>query len=190
MIGWLRSLAERPIQAHERRRAFALAAAVVLIAAVGLLAVRPADQDGETRAPAVSAPPIATAPDDAPARRGPSAGAEGAPAPEGIAAERVERTARRFLDGYLAYLYGRGRARAIRAATPALARRLARNRPRVSPATRQRRPRVTGLSAQRLDRRRELVVAEIVDGGVSRYPIELVLLRHGDRWLVDRVEVD
>ncbi|MDP2710337.1 MAG: hypothetical protein Q8O56_03885 [Solirubrobacteraceae bacterium] len=190
MIGRLRALAERPIEAHERRRAFALAAAVVLIAAVGLLAVRPADRNGEIRAPAASAPPIATAPNDTPARREPSAGAEGAPPPEGIAAERVERTARRFLDGYLAYLYGHGRAGAIRAATPALARRLARNRPRVSPATRQRRPRVTDLSAQRLDPGRELVVAEIADGGVARYPLELVLVRRGGRWLVDRVEVD
>lgn len=114
----------------------------------------------------------------------------GAAPPGGVPSRGVESAARRFLGGYLRYIYGHGPASEIRAASPQLARRLRRGRPRVSPATRQRRPRIAELSARSLGARTELAVATIDDGGAARYPIELVLERRGGRWRVARVGSD
>lgn len=183
MIERLRTLADRPIAEHERRRAFALAAASVLIATARLLTLQAPDQGDVALRPAPAQPePQAPAP-AAPA-------SPGAGRPGGVASREAESTARRFLEGYLAYLYGRGPVSAIRGATHELAGRLRRARPRISPATRRRRPRVIELSAQALGRNRELVVAQIADGDIAQYPIELVLEHQSGRWLVARVEAD
>jgi hypothetical protein len=188
VIERLQALLERPIAEHERRRAFALAASVVLIAAVGLLALGRAADDAPRRV--VPAPEATERPAPAPSPPPGGAGVEGAGLPDGVPPRGVESAARRFLDGYLGYLYGRGPVSAIRAAAPELARRLSRARLRISPATRHRRPRVAELSAQRLGRGGEIVVAQIADGDIAHYPIELVLERRSGRWLVARVEAD
>jgi hypothetical protein len=170
VIDRLRELAERPIADSERPRLFWLAAAILIAVAIVLIALGPSMS--EERAP--SAPP-ATAPSPPPATTPP------APAPVPPAAER---SARRFLAGYLRFIYGRGRVDEIQAAATALRRRLARTRLRVPPAARRRHPRVVGLEAQRLPSGAVAVTAEVADGGVARYPVHLELRRTGRGWAV------
>lgn len=180
MIAGLRALLERPIADSERRRAFVLATVIVVLAGVSLVALRPAGE--QSQAPPVTTSQVPQRPGGDPSRGN---GTPGGSAPS----TQAEAAARRFLAGYLPYIYGRGSASAIRAASPQLGRRLRRERPRVSPATRRRRPRIADLSARSLIDG-ALVVAEIADGGVARYPIELVLERRGGRWQVARVGSD
>lgn len=182
MIARLRELADRPIADGERRRLFAAVALLIVLAAI-LLSVT--GETGTERA----------------AEQPPAAPAVGQPIPSppadqdeledgdrsGVAAERA---ARRFLDGYLAYLYGRGDARGIEAASAALAVRLRREQPRVSPATRRREPSVVDVSARRLDAVRYQVAATVADGGVVEYPIELTVARHDGDWVVTSTVVD
>lgn len=175
MIEWLRSLADRPIAEHERRLAFAVAAAIIVIAA-GVLVLTGSSSPPTTRPPRPAAPiappqPIAPPPGASGASPGPAAAPAGA-----------TQDARVFLRGYLAYLYGHAPARAIRGATPRLARRLERDRPRVSPATRERHPRIVALTARPIAGGRVAATATIADGGVARYPILVVLERRGGDW--------
>ncbi len=182
MIDRLRALADRPIAEHERRLAFAVAAAVVVIAAGVLVLTRgssPPPTPPRSGAPLVPAPPIALPPAPSGPPRGPAA------APAGAA-----RDARVFLAGYLAYLYGHAAARAIHGATPRLVRRLERDRPRVSPATRERHPRIVALTARRVAGGRVAVTATIADGGVARYPILVVLERRGGGWQTTELSGD
>jgi hypothetical protein len=100
------------------------------------------------------------------------------------------RVARRFLRGYLPFLYGQGSAGPIASASPHLLGRLARSRVRVPPAARRRHPWVVELRSARLGAERASVTATVDDGGVSRYPIELTLARRGGGWLVTAVGAD
>jgi hypothetical protein len=165
-VNRFRTLAERPIGEEERRGAFAGAA--VLIAAAALLLLIP---DGGV--PSISPLPIA-----------PAAQRRLAEPPRPDPATGPEKAARRFLAGFLPFLYGQGSPRAIPAAAPALAARLASSRRRVSPAALDRRPRVTQLEGRRVGRARASVAARIEDGGAASYPIALTLARRGGRWLV------
>lgn len=183
MSGRLRSLKERPISDRERPRAFALAIAVVLATAVGLLVLGPPETPEDQPPPPSTAP---TASGDLPDV--PTGGEE--PKAGHQAGTGALRAGRRFLNGYLDYLYGRGSARRVRGATAQLTRRLRRDPPRVSPATRRRSPRIAEISTKALGGGRAHVVAEIDDGEVARYPIELVLTGRGGRWLVTKVEGD
>jgi hypothetical protein len=173
VIARLRELAERPIADSERPRLFWLAAAILVAAAIVLIALGPSSR--EEGAPSV--PPPATAPSP------PPRAAPAAPVPPPVP-PAARRSARRFLAGYLRFIYGRAQAREIEAAAPALRRRLARSRLRVPPAARRRRPRVTGLEAERLPSGVVAATAEVVDGGVARYPAHLKLRRAGGRWAV------
>lgn len=183
MIDWLRALADRPIAEHERRLAFALAAAIIVIAAGVLVLTR----TGTAPAPRPSTP-------TAPARpKAPPPAAPAAPAkPPGRAAAPADATrdARVFLRGYLAYLYGHAPAREIRGAGPRLLRRLERERPRVSPATRQRHARIVEVAARRIAGGRVAATASIADGGVAHYPITVVLERHAGRWQATELRGD
>jgi hypothetical protein len=96
--------------------------------------------------------------------------------------------ARRFLDGYLPYSYGRGKADAIRSATPALRSTLAKNAPRVPPALAAKarprllgRPQVSGVSGGRV------VLLARIDDGQSRYVALLTVQRRGSQWVVSQV---
>ncbi len=180
MIDWLRALADRPIAEHERRLAFALAAAIIVIAAGALVLTRgssPPTMPPRPAAPIAPSRPIAPPPPIVP----PPAAFGGPRGPAAAPADAAQ-DARVFLRGYLAYLYGRAPARAIRGATPPLVRRLERERPRVSPATRARHPRIVALTARRIAGGRVAATATIADGGVARYPILVVLTRHRGRW--------
>jgi hypothetical protein len=163
VIGSLRQLAARPIAEGERRAAFAIAAAVVVVAAFGLLlggggSLPSPDTTATPNLARIASPPVV--------RRS---------APEAAAV--------RFLEDYLPFLYGRGGAGAIRAATPRLAGRLVRSRVRVPPAARSRRPRLEAIGARDLAGNRALARARVGDGVVS-YTIALALARSEDRWLV------
>lgn len=186
MIDWLRALADRPIAEHQRRLAFALAAAIIVIAAGVLILTRGSSPPGMPPRPAApNAPPRPSAP---PSPIAPPA--SGAPRRPAAAPAAAGQDARVFLHGYLAYLYGHAAARAIRGATPRLTRRLERERPRVSPATRARHPRIVALTARRIAGGRIAATATIADGGVARYPILVVLARHRGRWQATELSGD
>jgi hypothetical protein len=173
MIDRLQELADRPLVASERRRLFTLVIAVLVGVAIGLaLLGQPAVHHREQ--------PTAT--------RTPTSARVRTPMPAPSPNTRAETAARRFLDGYLAYLYGQGPAGAIDAASHALRHRLQVGRPRVSPAMRRRHGRVVELDAHPVDgTERVAVTATIDDGGVARYPISLTLQRRADGFLVVEV---
>jgi hypothetical protein len=187
VIERLPELLDRPISDGERRRLFALAAAVVLVAAALMLLIGDGGREGQPAERPQSSPPAASAPGPEPP---PPAGVEGATAPAGAPAPEARRVARRFLSGYLAFIYGKGAARAIDGADATLITRLARSRVRVPPAARRREPRVVELRARDEGGDRLQVTALIDDGGVARYPISLTLTRRGDRWVVAGVASD
>jgi hypothetical protein len=172
VIDRLREQAGRPIADSERPLLFWLAAVILVAVAIVLIALGPSPrEDGAPSAPPVTAsgPPPRTAP------------LAPAPLPVPPAAEQA---ARRFLAGYLRFIYGRGGAGQIAAAAPAPRRRLARSRLRVPPAARRRRPRVVDLDARRLPSGSVAVTAEVADGGVAHYPIHLELRRAARGWTV------
>lgn len=175
MIGWLRALADRPIAEHERRLAFALAAAII-VAAGGVLVLT---RTGSSPAPRQAAS-IAPARPAAPPPAGPAA--PGSPPEPAAAPPGATQGARVFLRGYLAYLYGHAPAREIRGAGLRLVRRLEREPPRVSPATRQRHPRIIEIAARPVAGGRVATTASIADGGVAHYAITVTLQRHRGRW--------
>lgn len=164
----LRALAGRPLAERERRGAFWVAAAILACAALALLLLPGGDA-------ALSPPPEPIAEPAGGLAAGPIR-----PAPLG----RPLAAGRRFLGGFLPFLYGRGSARAIAATAPALRERLAGSRLRVPPAARNRHPRVVRLGGRRLAPGRVLVTATVEDGGVAEYPVSLTLARQGGRWLV------
>lgn len=167
----LRALAGRPIAERERRGAFWVAAAILGCAAAVLLLL-PGEDTGLPPSPE-------------PAAQAGDAAAPRAARPRPIARlARPLEAARRFLDGYLPFIYGRGSARAIPTAAPSLRKRLAESRLRVPPAANGRHPRVIRLDGRRLPAGRVLVTATIGDGGPATYPISLTLVRRDGRWLV------
>lgn len=174
MNAWWHRLADRPLDA-QRLQAFAAASCVLLLVACVLAFTAgnraPADPTRSVPTGAdTQAAVVASTFDDGP-------DAARAPGDERAA---VVRQARRFLRGYLSYLYGQGPARALRGSTDVLRRRLALARLRVPPAARRRHPRVVRVVADPLDRGHWHVVATIADGGVARYPIELLVTTGAD----------
>jgi hypothetical protein len=97
------------------------------------------------------------------------------PAPSAVhlspAAARVSAV---FLKGYLPFIYGHGPAGAVKDATAELTRSLRAHPPRVSPAMRAAHPRLLSLHATAATGR-IAVTALVNDGGVTDYPITLVL---------------
>jgi hypothetical protein len=176
MTGWLTSLRDRPIAERERRTAIAVVAVLLAASAVLLAATRPAGQ------PRQLAPrrPVAPAKDASRPQMPPAGSASIAPL--------VARTARGFLAGYLAFLYGHAPASAVSGATQALLRSL-RARPLiVSPGVRARRPRVLSLSAISAPVGLVGVSALLNDGELANYRVRLILTRARGRLLVAAVE--
>jgi hypothetical protein len=132
VIDRLRAYLNRPIRDSERRRLFAVAAAVIVAAAVGLTlaagdegAQPTAPTKPRTTRPVAAAPPPTELPDEpaqlpVPSEEGPRPVSE-QPARTQIAA--AKRATRAFLAGYLPYTYGRARAAGIPGATAELRRR-------------------------------------------------------------------
>lgn len=182
MIAPVRQLLDHPLDA-QRPRAFAAAACGLLLIAGGLALTA-----GDPTQPATDERDRAQAEEPAPAAGSRDAATVAAPMPSDATSassdaasdvdrDTVQHHARKFLAGYLPYLYGRGSATTIEATTTVLRRRLSAARLRVSPAARRRRPRVVRVTVAPLNRGRWHVVATIFDGGASRYPIELLLKR-------------
>jgi hypothetical protein len=96
-------------------------------------------------------------------------------------------SARRFLNGYLGYLYGHTRARAVRDASPGLRAILARDPVRLTPAQRSRHQRLLALDAEPRAAGLAIATATIGDGAGAPYPIHLALAYTAGRWLVERV---
>lgn len=102
---------------------------------------------------------------------------------------RARQAARRFLRGYLPYLYSRRARRRVTDATAAVRRSLARGRARVTPTQRRRHPRVAGLSLTAQARGTAVASARIDDGG-GAYAITFTLSRHRGRWSVSDLGSD
>ncbi|CAN5476740.1 hypothetical protein BH20ACT18_BH20ACT18_01130 [soil metagenome] len=102
----------------------------------------------------------------------------------------AQRAARRFLDGYLAFLYGRAPARRISGVTAAVRHELERNTPRIPPAQRDRTPRVVNLNVTGQARDAVIATASVDDGDIAVYPIVFTLDRYRDGWRVSRLATD
>jgi hypothetical protein len=119
-----------------------------------------------------------------------------APRPAPVAAARdsslsaATDSALRFLRGYLAYSYGRGRPQAIRAADPQVIAALRQARPRVPPATGRRRPRITSLQVLAQAPGTAQATATITDGSGLQYPLVFYLDRRPSGWTVTRLADD
>jgi hypothetical protein len=158
----VRFLTDRPTNQGQRRRAFAVAAAVIFtVAAVVALALpgghtrkQPVVRPAAPR-PAVSAPLPRPAPTLTPAH---------------VAAAKT--AARAFLRGYLAYTYGHRWP--LEAAAPTLKRAVAsRPVPRVPPRMQHAHPRIVALTTESATARRVPVTATITDG-VTSYAVQVI----------------
>jgi hypothetical protein len=155
----------------------------LLAAAAAALAIAAAVRgDGQPRsASPTPAPPT-----------GPVIGGNGHPRPEAIEPEppAARLIARRFLAGYLRFLYGRGRAGDVPHVSSTVRRGLARARVRVSPAQRKRRTEVVALELVAQGRRELIATARVVDGGVAAYPLTFTMGRRGGRWHISSLGSD
>lgn len=102
----------------------------------------------------------------------------------------ARQTGRRFLAVYLPYLYGRARVTDIPAVDGHVATALRSDRPRVTPAQRQRRPRLRDLTLAPQTRRSIQATARVSDGGIAPYALSFTLERRGGRWLVSDLASD
>ncbi len=195
MIDRLRGALNRPVRDGDRGRLFVLAAFVVVAAAAAFaLLDRPAPPREADRAAGQPSPPAtpaaATAEPVEPVADGDAPSEQSRPSPESHGTredvEAAKRAARRFLPGYLAYTYGRGRAADLEGASRELRRRLAAAPPRVPPAQRRRRPRLQLVQAQSVGRQAATVIA-VVDDGAGTYTVPLELDVHRAAWLVTNV---
>ena len=184
MTAWLVALRDRPLAERERHHAL-LAVAALLIATTMLLALTGARQNPPHRTHAESAAARAAVP----RLESSSATTAGTmPRESTIVPVSALRTARLFLDGYLAYLYGHAPASAVRGATRGLVRSLETHPPRVSLDMRARRPRVLALHPMPAPPGLVAVSAVVNDGGLEDYPVGLLIARQHGRLLVAELE--
>jgi hypothetical protein len=193
VVDRLRLFWNRPLRDSDRPRLFAIAVALIAAAAVMLTQLeRPASS---TRAQPPRDPAAADSSAAEAALTRPASARAAEPSGEGtrtpIAASQADvaaskHAARRFLARYLPYTYGRGRARRIRPATPALRHRLVAQRPRVPARERRRSPRLVLLQSDTVGHHHAELVALVSDGR-RRYTVGLELARTGTGWQVARV---
>jgi hypothetical protein len=101
---------------------------------------------------------------------------------------QARRVAERFLAGYLPFAYGRDSALAVSGVTPAMRRRLLRQRAQLTPPERRRRPRAVSLQTVGTTPALVVATAAIDDGGVATYRLRFTLQGGGGRWAVSSVE--
>jgi hypothetical protein len=92
--------------------------------------------------------------------------------------------ARSFLDSYLPVAYGRAPASSVIGATSALRAQLSRSRARVTPAERDRHPTVLSVKSAAQAPGLVLVTAVVSDGGVTTYPLRMVVQEEARGWVV------
>jgi hypothetical protein len=174
MSAWLAALRDRPLSERQRRGALPILAVALALATLVLVLTRPSPE--HRTAQRVTTRRVLA-----------SHGSELTPSPPIAPSAALARVSRRFLRGYLAYIYGHAPARRIVGASTALSRSLRAQHARVSADERARHPRLLKLqllSGAGADPR---VRALVSDGGVADYPIELVLDRRGDHLRVTGV---
>lgn len=147
-----------------------------LIAVLGLLVVAVAVLPGSS-----SPPPARTGTLDAPPSpvitpSGPGRAATDDPV-SGRELAAARSVARRFLAGYLPYLYGHVPASQVTDVSATVARSLRRSTVQVTPAQRHRHPRLVGLTLIGQTPDSVIATARIADGGVTAYPLTFTLAR-------------
>lgn len=102
------------------------------------------------------------------------------------AADRRAATAavRRFLVGYLPYLYGRAPASRVEPITPSVAQALRAGTARTTPAQRRRHPRATAVKVTGQTARSALAGVQIADGGPAAFQLTLTVELRGRRWVI------
>lgn len=154
------------------RRHLAMCAAVVAVALAGC---------GGHGAPqrSTSAPPPAP---------GPIIGGSTTPTPRNPLSFADRRAAtdavRRFLTGYLPYLYGRTPAGRVKPITPSVAQALRAGSARTTPAQRRRHPRATSVKVTGQTARSALAAVQVTDGGPASFQLTLTVERQGGRWVI------
>lgn len=164
----LGEIANRPIPPEQGLAVFAGVAVILLLAAAVLIAIPGRDPGEPALDPAAIQTPAPVEPDRS--RR---------------LENEIETAARRFMDGYLALLYGQDRLGEIEAASPELTEKLG-HQVRVPPAARHRKARVSSLDAGPIRAGRVTVEATVTTEGIT-YPVILELRLALGRWLVERV---
>ena len=161
----------------------AIAAVVALLGVAVLVLVLSPTDDG--RRPGHEASTSAATPQRRPAA------APAAPRPDRARKPASARAvAAGFLDGYLAYSYGRGSLSAIRGADPRFMAVLGRERPRVPPGVAGREPKVTSLQLLEQARGAMQATVTVSDGDGADYALIAYLDRHPNGWVVTRLGDD
>jgi hypothetical protein len=172
----------------DRRRVFAVIAAIVVAAVVGLSAlgkpasVRPAPVAAAGTPDVLVTPTVTSVP---------TVTATATPAGARIGPVRaVRRAARTFLGGYVAWAYGRGSATQIQAVAPALRRNLAAGTLKARPNVAKAHPRITGPLKRDVQISGNLARATaFVDDDVQpAYPITVTLSLTDGHWLAEAVQ--
>ena len=179
MAGLGRRTTSEPASGSGRLSKPAFAAAVVAVAVV--LAVSLATRAEHRAPPSVAAESSSTVPP--PLVMG---GGRVGEAP--IATARA--VGERFLRGYVAFLYGRAGAAALRGATRDLRRDLRRSHLRVPPARADRTPRVARFETFRQGAAIVQITAIVDDGDVVPYPITAFVGLRDGRWVVTHLADD
>jgi hypothetical protein len=109
----------------------------------------------------------------------------------GAAATAEARTiGERFLQGYVAFLYGRLDADELEGGSRELTHGLRRARRRIPPARNERRPRIARLDAIRQAPGLVQVTASVDDGDVAAYPVTAFVELRDERWVVTHLADD
>lgn len=153
-----------------KRRTIAAALACLTLTACG-------GGDDKADRPTATTPPVPGPVIGAP----PPTGRDPLSAGERAAARAATTT---FLASYLPYLYGRGRASAVKPVSVSVARTLRAGRARTTPAQEARRPRVQSLELVGQSSISALATATIVDGGLAPFRLILTVERRDGRWLI------
>ena len=114
----------------------------------------------------------------------------GRAAPRVPARAGVREAGRRFLRGYVAFLYGRREADELEGASADLRRAPRRARLRVPPGRLSRTPTIVDVRAAVQAPRVVQVTATVDDGDLAAYPVTAFLERRAGRWLVTHVGDD
>jgi len=184
VTAWLAALRDRPIAERERHHAL-LAVAALLIVTTTLLALTSPRQNPPRRTHGADIPARAYV--SQPVSHG-AGTARTIPGESTIAPAAALGTARVFMEGYLAYLYGHAPASVVRDATRALVLSLEAHPPRVSLDMRARQPRVLALHQTPAPPGQAAVDAVVNDGGLENYLVGLLLARRDGRLLVTGLE--
>lgn len=175
-----RRLLARPIGENERRVAFALATAMLLLAAAVLTLVPRAEHHSTRTAP--PAPQVA-ATTPAPLPGAPVTGAilaVGGGHVDGTGPAAAMAAGRAFLEAFLRFAYGQAPAR-FPDATRGLRAQLAGFHVAVDPAQRARRLLLLALRAR--PRRRGWEITALASDGTSSFPVAVLVTQIGRRWL-------